>query len=541
MEYNAKLDAALKALEPDMIETLQRWIRVPSVRAEKSAENAPFGAEVRRALDVALADIERLGMKPRDIDGYCCDAEIGEGEESLAVLAHLDVVPEGDGWDYDPYGAEIVDGKMYGRGTGDDKGPAVAALFAMKAILDAGIELKGKKCRLILGCDEECGMKDLEYYEEKVGLPDMGFSPDAEFPLINTEKGIVQMKLNGEVADERLISIACGTRPNVVPGTAVAVLAGDWREQAADCFPDGQPFVQNDPTGQYSKYGFQTHDQRCWGGFHILLANDLQRVGNGHGKHTGITQRKPAGKNIIHVRRFGKGHHNAGENRAYQTLNAVEPKPVQIACHPVNQCDLNRKEKGTDQKTKVTDVDLRHTHTAEQIQSHNSNSNTDPCGRGGHLPEKQTQNRNQNNVHGCNKACFACSSIYKSHLLQPCCYKERNAAYRSGFPQMGICPLREVSLLIPVKKPDYRKQEHYRQKASDGLESKGFNIVHAHTLGNKGGAPNHGRSEQTDAALKFLFHVEVPFIGKLFGFAHSIAQSRRSVKKLLVVNHSTVG
>jgi len=236
MEYNAKLDAALKALEPDMIETLQRWIRVPSVRAEKCAENAPFGAEVRRALDVAIADITRLGMNARDIDGYCCDAEIGEGADTLAVLAHLDVVPEGDGWNYDPYGAEIVDGKMYGRGTGDDKGPAVAALFAMKAIMDAGIELKSKKCRLILGCDEECGMKDLEYYEKKIGLPDMGFSPDAEFPLINTEKGITTLDMHAPLNDERLISIACGTRSNVVPGTAVAVIKGDWREAAADAF-----------------------------------------------------------------------------------------------------------------------------------------------------------------------------------------------------------------------------------------------------------------------------------------------------------------
>ena len=237
MEFkaNTKLDAALAALEQDMIETLQRWIRVPSVRAERSADNAPFGAEVRRALDVAMEDIARLGMKPRDIDGYACDAQIGPDGDPLAVLAHLDVVPEGDGWDHDPYGGEIVDGKMYGRGTGDDKGPGAAALFAMKAILDAGIELK-KPCRLILGCDEECGMQDLEYYEEKIGLPAMGFSPDAEFPLINTEKGIVQMKLCGEMTDERLISIACGTRPNVVPGTAVAVLAGDWREQAADSF-----------------------------------------------------------------------------------------------------------------------------------------------------------------------------------------------------------------------------------------------------------------------------------------------------------------
>lgn len=237
MEFkaNAKLDAALAALESDMIETLQRWIRIPSVRAERSADNAPFGAEIRRALDVAMADIERLGMKPRDIDGYCCDAEIGAGENPLAVLAHLDVVPEGDSWDHDPYGAQIVDGKMYGRGTGDDKGPGVAALFAMRAIMDAGIELH-RPCRLILGCDEECGMQDLEYYEEKIGLPDMGFSPDAEFPLINTEKGIMQMKLEGVVTDERLIFFASGSRPNIVPGAATAVVAGDWREQAADAF-----------------------------------------------------------------------------------------------------------------------------------------------------------------------------------------------------------------------------------------------------------------------------------------------------------------
>ena len=235
MEYNAKLDAALEALRPDMIETLQRWIRVPSVRAERSADNAPFGEGVRRALDVAMADLARLGMNPRDVDGYCCDAEIGEGEETVAVLAHLDVVPEGDGWDHDPYGGEIIDGRLIGRGTADDKGPGVAALFAMKAIMDAGIPLK-RKCRLILGCDEESGMEDLHYYEEKIGLPDVGFSPDANFPLINTEKGITSLKLHAPMTDARLISIASGTRSNVVPGTATAIVAGDWREAAAEAF-----------------------------------------------------------------------------------------------------------------------------------------------------------------------------------------------------------------------------------------------------------------------------------------------------------------
>lgn len=235
MEYNAKLDAALSALQPDMIDTLRRWIRVPSLRAERSADNAPFGAEVRRALDLALEDIARLGMQPRDIDGYCCDAEIGEGEDVIAVLAHLDVVPEGDGWDHDPYGGELIDGRIIGRGTSDDKGPGVAALFAMKAIVDAGIPLR-KRCRLILGCDEESGMEDLHYYEEKIGLPDVGFSPDASYPLINTEKGITSLFLHALMTDDRLVSIASGTRSNVVPGTATAIVKGDWREAAAEAF-----------------------------------------------------------------------------------------------------------------------------------------------------------------------------------------------------------------------------------------------------------------------------------------------------------------
>ena len=101
--------------------------------------------------------------------------------------------------------------------------------------MNAGIPLR-RRCRLILGCDEECGMQDLVYYDRKIGLPERGFSPDANFPLINTEKGGLTMKLHAAVSDERLIEIASGTRVNVVPNQAVAVIAGDWREAAADAF-----------------------------------------------------------------------------------------------------------------------------------------------------------------------------------------------------------------------------------------------------------------------------------------------------------------
>jgi len=234
MEINERLDAALAARGEDMERTLAGLIKVPSVRGE-AEENAPFGREVRRMLDTAMADIRRLGMTPRNIDGYACDTEIGEGEEVIAVLAHLDVVPEGEGWHSDPYGAEIRDGRMIGRGTSDDKGPAVAALYAMRAIQDAGIPLR-KRCRLILGCDEETSMEDLEYYDKKLGLPDKGFSPDANFPLINTEKGIFNLVLRAPMTCEGIVSIESGTRSNVVPGEARAVLQGDLRAEVAEAF-----------------------------------------------------------------------------------------------------------------------------------------------------------------------------------------------------------------------------------------------------------------------------------------------------------------
>lgn len=191
------LDRAVEALRPQLEETLAAWIRIPSVKGDPQP-GAPFGTDVRRMLDRALQDGNALLGNARDIDGYACDMEIGEGEDVIGILAHLDVVPAGDGWQVDPFGATVKDGKMYGRGTSDDKGPAVAALYAMKAVKDAGIALN-KRVRLILGCDEESGMDDIAYYDEKVGLPALGFSPDAEFPVINTEKGILQMEARAEM------------------------------------------------------------------------------------------------------------------------------------------------------------------------------------------------------------------------------------------------------------------------------------------------------------------------------------------------------
>ena len=227
MRYE-QLDAIVEAMRGELLETLKRWISVPSVQGPAAGPGAPFGAENRRMLDMALADGRRFGFETRDIDGYAGDISLGEGEETLGMLCHLDVVPAGDGWDTDPWTATEKDGKLYGRGCMDDKGPAVCALFAMRAVKEAGIPLK-HGVRLILGCDEETGMSDMRYYASKMKMPDYGFSPDAEFPVINIEKGGVHMRIAKAVANDEgaalpVYSLYAGERPNVVPAEARAAV-----------------------------------------------------------------------------------------------------------------------------------------------------------------------------------------------------------------------------------------------------------------------------------------------------------------------------
>lgn len=226
MNYE-KLDSLVLSMKDELIADMKRWIAVPSVLGP-AAENAPFGVENRRMLDLALADAKKYGFEVRDFDGYAGDVSLGSGEQTMGMLCHLDVVPAGDGWTYDPWGAAIADGKMYGRGTMDDKGPALCALYAMRAVKEAGIPLKDG-VRLILGCDEETGMRDMRYYASKIKMPDYGFSPDAEFPVINIEKGGIGFTISSYTGGESdgdmaVKSLYAGERANVVPGVATAEL-----------------------------------------------------------------------------------------------------------------------------------------------------------------------------------------------------------------------------------------------------------------------------------------------------------------------------
>ena len=214
-----------------MIATLKEWVAIPSLKADP-APGAPFGPELARMLDTALMSCRELGFETRNVDGYVGEAWMGEGkdEDALAILAHVDVVPVGDGWTRAPFGGEIEGSLMYGRGTSDDKGPLAAALYAMHAVKEAGIPLK-RKVKLIIGCDEESGMEDIAHYKKVATMPRDGFSPDATYPVINIEKGGYHYRLSGPLSPEGLqvLSFSVGERFNVIPGSATALVAGDDR------------------------------------------------------------------------------------------------------------------------------------------------------------------------------------------------------------------------------------------------------------------------------------------------------------------------
>ena len=224
-----KLDGILASLKDEMIQNIQEWVRIPSIATDESKPGAPFGPTVREMLDKAMQDAQKFGFKTEIFDGFIGHADLGEGEDedALAILAHLDVVPVGDGWTMQPFGAEIKNGKIYGRGTSDDKGPAVAAMYAMRAVKESGIPLK-RKVRLILGCDEESNWKDIEHYKKVANMPRMGFSPDASYPVINIEKGMCGLSLTAIPSKEglQIDAFNVGERPNVIPGQSKATVFG---------------------------------------------------------------------------------------------------------------------------------------------------------------------------------------------------------------------------------------------------------------------------------------------------------------------------
>lgn len=211
----------------EMVERLQEQLRIPSKEADP-LPGAPFGAECRRALDTALTMAERDGFRTKNLEGYAGHAEFGEGAEMVMALGHLDVVPEGTGWTYPPYGAEIDGGYIYARGAGDDKGPTYASYFAARAVKEVGVPIN-RRIRVVFGCNEESGFRCVEHYFKHEEAPTYGFAPDAGWPLIYAEKGIANLTLMKDLSGReglRVHSMQAGERPNIVPGNASAYIKG---------------------------------------------------------------------------------------------------------------------------------------------------------------------------------------------------------------------------------------------------------------------------------------------------------------------------
>lgn len=216
------------AVRAQMISAVSRLVGVKSVKGE-AQPGAPFGPGPRAALDEAVKLCRELGFASRSYDNYVGIADLNDRETQLHILGHLDVVGEGTGWDTDPYTCVEKNGMLYGRGVSDDKGPVVAALFAMKCVRDLGIPLS-KNVRLIMGTDEESGSEDIAYYYAREPFAPQTFTPDADFPCINVEKGHFSPKFGaqwaGETVTPRVSAMNGGFRINVVPPEAKATVLG---------------------------------------------------------------------------------------------------------------------------------------------------------------------------------------------------------------------------------------------------------------------------------------------------------------------------
>lgn len=172
---------------------LQKLISFESVLSNPTLRS-PFGENIRKTLDFFLSLAKNMGFEVIDYDGYAGEVAFGSGQE-IGIIGHLDVVPIGIGWNTDPFTLTEIDGILYGRGVSDDKAPLLSCLYALNELKNSGKPIN-KRFRLIVGCDEESGWRDLAYILTKTTLPEYGFSPDGNFPISYAEKGIVEVSFS---------------------------------------------------------------------------------------------------------------------------------------------------------------------------------------------------------------------------------------------------------------------------------------------------------------------------------------------------------
>lgn len=223
-----RIDAFVERNTDAMLDDIKKLVAIRSVKGE-AKPGMPYGQAIAEAVDCAAEIARTHGFDSNNVEGYMLEINLNDQPDALGIICHLDVVPEGKGWTTPPYEADVRDGRIYGRGTADNKGPAVAAIYALKCARELGLPFS-KNVRLMLGTDEENGSSDLRAYSKLRIMPPFCFSPDAAFPVYNIEKGRYAPYFTADfpVSDAlpRILSIKGGDAVNIVPDEAQALVEG---------------------------------------------------------------------------------------------------------------------------------------------------------------------------------------------------------------------------------------------------------------------------------------------------------------------------
>lgn len=221
---NRHIDQWIEAHMDDLVRDTIKLVNIPSVSVETGNPDMPFGENCLKVLELALEMGQDMGFEVRNHENFCGSLLWkGNCEKEIGIFGHLDVVPEGTGWKYQPYDASVVDGMIIGRGAADNKGSALSAIYAVKYLMDSGYQPE-HSIRMFLGCNEEAGMKDIEYYVEHNPMPEFSFTPDAAFPVCHGEKGVMEIDAEIKIHSTVLKDFSAGIASNAVPGDASAIL-----------------------------------------------------------------------------------------------------------------------------------------------------------------------------------------------------------------------------------------------------------------------------------------------------------------------------
>jgi len=264
------MSLTMNGYKKEMIDTLLSFLSVKSVQSEP-AKGAPFGQGTKEVLDRFLSFASSMGMRVKDIEGYCGYAEIGEGE-LLGIPLHLDTVPFGSDWSHTPTGElveEMGEEVIYGRGAEDDKGPAVAVLYALKSLLEEGKKPR-RRIRIIAGLNEESGWKCIERYLATEEIPALSFSPDADFPVIHCEKGVCHLILSLPLP-KGVYALEGGERVNMVADRATLEVGSLSDAAFSHCLKEGIRVKMTERGFLLSANGISAHGSTPEKGVNAIL------------------------------------------------------------------------------------------------------------------------------------------------------------------------------------------------------------------------------------------------------------------------------